>query len=154
MASKRLRAALRKTPPPNPLPCKERGSKPNGISSSPPPRSGEGVGGRGFHRALRVEISLFPKRRPVGSIPPRCKPHQRGRKRSNRKAGSHGTTRQIREVCWGRVGPAADHGIREGARSAPPRRRQGTGVVRAGAPAPGGGAGRPAGAAAAISRRH
>src|SRR6266540_3040717 len=36
-----------KTPPPNPLPEAERGSKPNSIFSSPPLRCGEGVGGRG-----------------------------------------------------------------------------------------------------------
>ncbi|HYT90142.1 MAG TPA: TOMM precursor leader peptide-binding protein [Gemmataceae bacterium] len=36
------------TPPPNPLPATERGSKPSAVSSSPPLPLGEGVGGEGF----------------------------------------------------------------------------------------------------------
>src|SRR6266542_5050210 len=45
---------LRETPPPNPLPATERGSKPSSMTSSPPLPSGEGVGGRGFAQALSV----------------------------------------------------------------------------------------------------
>src|SRR6266545_5156977 len=41
--------AMSKTPPPNPH--RERGSKQNGVSSSPPLRCGEGVGGRGFRHS-------------------------------------------------------------------------------------------------------
>src|SRR6266545_6778195 len=37
-----------KTPPPNPLPATERGSKQNSVFSSPPLPLGEGGGGRGF----------------------------------------------------------------------------------------------------------
>src|SRR5262249_2142373 len=40
----------RTTPPPGPLPEAERGRKP----SAPPPRFGEGAGGRGFHPPARL----------------------------------------------------------------------------------------------------
>ncbi|HYT91164.1 MAG TPA: DUF1592 domain-containing protein, partial [Gemmataceae bacterium] len=51
------------TPPPNPLPATERGSKPSGVSS-PPLRCGEGVGGRGEagrldDHALACRLSYF-----------------------------------------------------------------------------------------------
>src|SRR6266545_4834179 len=59
----KARRGASETPPPNPLPAAERGSKPNGVSSSPPLRFGEGVGGRGF--ATPQAAGLIIKRRPA-----------------------------------------------------------------------------------------
>ena len=54
--SKGIASAVSKTPPPNPLPATERGSKPNSLSSSPPLLVGEGVGGRGFRHSRLLPV--------------------------------------------------------------------------------------------------
>src|SRR5262249_21115756 len=47
------RLAVPRTPPPNPLPEAERGSR----SLSPPLRLGEGAGGRGAEQILRISVA-------------------------------------------------------------------------------------------------
>src|SRR6266545_2361772 len=68
----RKQSAVSKTPPPNPLPYKERGRRRETVWLAPPLRCGEGVGGRGFRHSrsnpLRfaqpqpLEPALLPER--------------------------------------------------------------------------------------------
>src|SRR6266545_2338598 len=53
-------AALSKTPPPNPLPCKVRGRRKDAVWLAPPLRCGEGVGGRGFRQSTKKPFLLPP----------------------------------------------------------------------------------------------
>src|SRR6266536_4562143 len=59
----RKQSAVSKTPPPNPLPATERGRRRETVWLAPPLLAGEGVGGRGFPRAMPFADSVSPPRR-------------------------------------------------------------------------------------------
>src|SRR6266542_2005117 len=72
----------KKTPPPNPLPYKERGRRRDAVLPAPPLLVGEGVGGRGFLRVFTVHRSR------AGSIVARGSLRSRGERRCAPKNGN------------------------------------------------------------------